>query len=88
MKKHLHIGYYLSIIIMLFLGSLLVFAYRSDLQTQMIVVVMIGFFYVVLGLIHHRMQHDMHIKIVIEYILIATLGISVVFFLLKQGFGL
>lgn len=61
--------------------------FPSNRQIQMIMVVLAAFIYVIWGLLHHFLNHDLKTKIVIEYILIAGLGISAVFFLLK-GAGL
>jgi len=49
------------------------------------IILLCGIFYVVIGIIHHLLAHDISSKIVLEYVLMATLGISIVFFLLKGG---
>lgn len=85
MKKHL--GYYISLLAILFLGVLIAFN-SSDKQFQLLVTVVTAFFYTVWGVLHHALNHELTAKIVIEYVLMATLGIAFVFFLLKGGFGL
>lgn len=61
--------------------------FPSNRQVQMIVVVLTAFIYIIWGLIHHYLNHDLKTRIVIEYIVVGGLGISVIFFLLK-GAGL
>ena len=45
-------------------------------------------FYFIFGSVHHVQNHDFHPKIVIEYALIASLGIVCGLFFLKVGLGL
>ena len=59
-------------------------AYNStDRVFQIGVVVATTFFYVLWGILHHLTNHDLHARIVIEYILIGSLGLSIIFFLLS-----
>lgn len=77
-----HIVYYASLIVILSLSFLL--AYNSpDRNLQIGVIVITTFFYVLWGILHHLMNHDLHTKIVIEYILIGAFGLTVIFFLLS-----
>lgn len=68
-------------------GLLLLIAAAPDRKTQMLIVLGMGFFYVVTGVIHHLINHDLVAKIVIEYVLIAALGIAAAFFIFRGGFG-
>ena len=83
MKSTSHIGHYIVLLAILGLGFFLVIAASHSKQLQMAIVVLASFFYVVWGLCHHLISHDLSAKIVIEYILIACFGIAAVFFLLK-----
>lgn len=77
-----HTIYYVSLIVILTLSFLL--AYSSfDRTFQIGVIVATTFFYVLWGIMHHLMNHDLHMKIVIEYILIGLFGLSIIFFLLS-----
>lgn len=82
-----HLGYYISLVLILFAGFLVAFN-SSDKQFQLEVAVLTAFFYAFWGILHHRLNHELTPKIVVEYVLMASLGISMVFFLLKGGFGL
>ncbi len=61
--------------------------FPGNKQIQMMLVVFGAFVYVLWGIVHHYINHNLKTKIVIEYILIGGLGISAIFFLLK-GSGL
>lgn len=70
------------------LGLFLIIASSPNRQLQGQFIVAIGICYFIFGVSHHIKNHDMHPKIVVEYALIASLGIACAFFLLKAGFGL
>jgi hypothetical protein len=76
-----HIIYYISLIAILTLSFLLAYS-SSDRNFQIGIVIAATFFYVLWGIIHHLMSHDLHAKIVIEYILIGGFGLTIIFFLL------
>ncbi len=81
-----HIFYYISLFLVVFLGIMLALQFSYSRQTQMLVIVMTTFFYVTVGLFHHRENHDLTAKIVVEYILIGSLGMTIVsFFLLTSS---
>lgn len=83
MRKHL--GYYVPLFCMLVFGIFLIphLAYARELQMSLVVAM--AAFYVVWGILHHVVHHDITTKIVIEYILIGSLGMTIVMFLLKGG---
>ena len=76
-----HSLYYFSLIVILFLGFILVSG-TSNRSFQIGVVLITTFFYVLWGLMHHLLNHDFTLKIMIEYILIGVFGLTVIFFLL------
>lgn len=78
-----HMGYYSVFLLMAALGFYLLMANADSEQGRMTIVVLLAFFYVVWGLLHHYIHHDISTKIVLEYVLVGALGISVIFFLLK-----
>lgn len=79
-------GYYLSLIAILGFGFAIVFL-SPDKSFQLLALILTAFFYVLWGMIHHYIHHDLTAKIVVEYVLMGALGISLVFLLLKGGFG-
>lgn len=82
-----HIEYYLSLIAILALGMFLVIIVSPNKNLQMFFVLLTTLLYVIFGIFHHLINHDLGSKIVVEYLLIGSLGIAVVFFILKGGFG-
>lgn len=81
MKKHTY--YYLSLGAILLGLLVLIFLTPGDSKLHMSVVVLMAFFYVLWAIVHHLIHHDMHAKIVVEYVLIGMLGITFVYFVLK-----
>lgn len=81
-KTKRHLGYYLGLVIVLLAGVLLISQTLHDLNLVMGVTIFMSAFYVGWALLHHFIHHDIHAKIVVEYVLIGMLGISAVYFTL------
>ena len=77
-----HTVYYMSLVIILSLSFLLAYS-SSDRGFQIGVIVATTFFYVLWGIMHHLINHDLNMKIVIEYVLIGAFGLTIIFFLLS-----
>lgn len=77
-----HLFYYVSLFVVIALGVILALQFSYSKQMQMLVVVMTTFFYVGLGILHHRENHDLTAKIMVEYTLIGGLGMTIVSFFL------
>lgn len=75
-----HLVYYLSLAAILIAGVLVAGYLHGQKQMQIAIVVLIAVFYVVWGIVHHIAEHSFSIKIVLEYIAIAVLGVSLVLF--------
>lgn len=78
-----HFWYYLTFIFMELAGLLTVFYFAYDKTMRMIAIILMALFYLFWGILHHYTYHNITVKIVIEYILIALLGIVVVLFFLQ-----
>lgn len=87
--KHLkhHGTYHLSLALLLLLGVIMAYYSKENRQLQMVVIIGMAFVYVGWGVVHHYILHDLSPKIVIEYIAMASLGITIALFLIK-GFTL
>ncbi|HEX7041906.1 MAG TPA: hypothetical protein VF189_01535 [Patescibacteria group bacterium] len=83
MKKHL--GYYISFLLILGGGIYAVFSSQSDKSLQMKFVVMLAGAYVIWGILHHYIHHSVTLRLIVEYIVVAALGVAVVFFILNGG---
>lgn len=79
-KKHL--WYYAGLVTVSVLALSLVLLSTFDKTFQLGVIMLLSFFYVAWGLLHHYMHHDLHAKIVLEYVLMGALGVSIAFFVL------
>jgi len=69
-----HLGHYLALVFILAFGvGALVFFQRTP-QMQIISAFLTACFYVLWGVVHHYIEKDLHIRVVIEYITVALLG--------------
>jgi hypothetical protein len=80
-----HFSYYLSLLAILLLGIVLVFLTSPNIKLQSLVISLTVFFYVLWGILHHLINHELSTRIVIEYVLIGVLGLSVLFFMTVGG---
>ncbi len=83
--KNRDFEYYLSLGIILGLGLAFVMLASPNKNLQLILIVLTTLFYVLFGIVHHFINHDVSFAIVLEYLLIGALGISILFFFLKGG---
>lgn len=80
-----HVIHYSGLMVLMFLGigvSVVTFYNR---QLQMIALLCTVVAYVLWGILHHHLHHDLSSKIVIEYVLMGAFGLVVVFFFLRGG---
>ncbi len=87
-KKTKHIGHRITLILILLLGLLSLQLAYANKKLQAEILILTAIFYVLWGLTHHHQNHSLNSKIVIEYILIAALGIAVLLFFITGAIGL
>jgi hypothetical protein len=80
-KQHLY--YYVSMAALQLVGFFVVLTASPHIQTQMILVIITSGIYVFWALLHQFLHHDLHPKVVLEYVLVGFLGISISFFLFR-----
>ena len=73
------IPHYLSLLLILALGLLAFLIFSSELAYQIAILILTSIAYVVWGLLHHYLHKDLYLGVVIEYIVVATLGLVIVF---------
>ena len=78
----LHLGYYTSLIAIFAFGFLLVSLASPNRKLQIVVAILTTLLYIFWGIVHHLINHDLHIKIVVEYVLIGILGLTMIIFIL------
>jgi hypothetical protein len=80
MKKRRDLEYYISLILILGFGLLFVFLAAPNKVLQLFLILITTLFYIVFGIIHHMINHDISIAIMLEYVIIGALGLSLIFF--------
>ncbi len=84
-KLKKHFGYYLSLSAILLLGLVLIVLTGPNPKSQSLVILLTVFFYVLWGILHHLINHELTHRIVVEYVLIGALGLSIMFFMMMGG---
>lgn len=87
-NRYKHTGHYISLILILSLGILGLSLAYPDRKMQTEIVILTALAYVAWGVFHHRVNHSLRSKIVIEYVLIAALGIAALIFFLTGILGI
>lgn len=75
-----HFFHYLIIVGILLLGVVSIIFFPIGKELQFAIVTILGLFYLCYGILHHHLEHDLTIKIVVEYVLIAFLVIGLFVF--------
>ncbi len=75
-----HIFYYLSLATLLAIGFILPVYFQGQKTLQLSLIVLTAILYIIWGVTHHIIHHSFSIKIMLEYIAIAILGVSLIFF--------
>ena len=83
-KQKEHILHYVPLAVILLLGLGVALRFSYDRQLQIMTVVALAGFYVAWGVLHHALHHTLVAKIVLEYVLLAILGITIVLFLIQH----
>ena len=76
-----HIWYYCVSFVVASVCILLLFLVQGDKNMQIVIVLGLTLFYITWGLLHHAIHHNIPLKIVIEYVLIGSLGFILSLFL-------
>lgn len=86
MPTHLktHTMYTLIFVLLLVLDAVVMYVFSPSKATELFLVSITSLAYVVWGIVHHSLSHDISVKIVIEYFLVSLLGFTVVLFFLKN----
>ena len=86
-SKNGDLEYYVSLIFVLSLGLFFIILAAPNKNLQLILVLLTTLFHILFGIVHHLINHDLRIRVVVQYIVIGALGITVIFFFLKGGLG-
>ena len=69
-----HFGHYLALVFILTFGIGALLFFQRTPQMQIISAFLTASFYVLWGIVHHYVEKDLQIRVVIEYIMVALLG--------------
>lgn len=77
MKKdtHFHLLHYLVLVVILLLAVTLFFISAANPKLQFNIALITAAAYFIWGVVHHRLEGDLHLKIMVEYLLVAILAI-------------
>ena len=78
--KAKHLFYYLSLACLLAIGFIMPVYFTGQKTVQLSFIVLTALLYVIWGVSHHILHHSFSIKIMLEYIAIAILGVAIIFF--------
>ena len=83
MMKNIHKHFWHYLVYFLIFGgglSLLLFT-KGNSSLQAMSIIMIAFLYFLWSMVHHYVHHQLHPRVVVEYILIVMLGTILILFL-------
>ena len=83
MKKHL--GYYISFLLIAAGSIFLVFQNNGDKNLILEFVGLFAISYIIWGLLHHLVHHSVTLRIFAEYVVVAILGVAIIFFIVNGG---
>ena len=79
-----HILHHTIVVGILAVGFAISQFYLGDRNLQLATIVATGIVYAAYGIVHHRLEHDLTVKIVVEYVLVAALVVAL-FIFVKGG---
>jgi len=72
-----HPLHYFTLLCVLLAGLWGIFWFDHNAALQLGIVISLGVAYVVWGMVHHWYHRDLHVKIVLEYVLMASLAVLI-----------
>lgn len=80
-----HLIHYLPLVGVLLAGILAFWFFSYNRAFQTVIAVAMAVFYVIWGVVHHAIHKDLHLSTVVEYIVIASLGLIIIFSLIFRA---
>jgi hypothetical protein len=78
-----HILYYIILSVILLFGLFLLLQKNLSSSMHIFIALLLCLFYVIWGIVHHRFNHSVSARIVLEYVLIGIVGFLILNFLLQ-----
>ncbi|MGI5826553.1 MAG: hypothetical protein ACOX50_04020 [Patescibacteria group bacterium] len=79
-----HFSHYLVLLFILLVGFGAFYYFQRFPQAQIVSAFLTASFYVFWGIVHHYLEEDLHLRIVIEYVAIALLGFLILLALVNR----
>jgi hypothetical protein len=80
-----HLPHYFSLLGILSAGFVAFWFFSYDRLFQTAISIAVAASYIVWGIVHHYIHHDLTVSVVIEYLVIASLGMVIVFSLILRS---
>ena len=81
-KKDL--GHYLVLLFILTFGTVAFFYFQRYPQAQIVSLFLTASFYVLWGIVHHYLEGNLHIRIILEYAAVAVLGFVILWTMITR----
>ena len=79
-----HFGHYIILLFILVFGILAFLHFQRYPQAQIMSVFLTASFYVLWGIVHHYLEGDLHIRVVMEYVAVALLGFLILWTVINR----
>ena len=76
--RRIHLLHYIILLTVLSLGVLSFVSAEGDKTMQLVVIGITAATYVIWGILHHLIMKDLHMKVVVEYLLIGLIAFILV----------
>lgn len=80
-----HIKHYSPLMGVVGIGMIGFYIFSYDRLFQFFIAIAAGLAYVTWGIVHHYIHEDFHLSVLLEYLVLATLGLIVIFSILFQS---
>lgn len=80
-----HLKHYLALLSLLAFAVFFFFFFGYNRQAQEGIIIATAAVYVVWGIVHHLIEKDFHWRIVLEYIVVASLAATLLLYLLSRA---
>jgi len=80
-----HFGHYLALFFILGFGITSFVFFQRTPQMQIVSAFLTTSFYVLWGIVHHYIEKDLHIRVVIEYMTVALLGFLILWSIIYRA---
>ena len=77
-KSLRHLSHYIVLLVILMGGLVAMLASGKSALTHTIILICISLSYFIWGVVHHTLEKELHLEIVLEYLIMSVLGLALV----------